>query len=381
MERLPKPISIGTVFVLVALIVGAPASLPATAQEVAPPNAASVNTPAAAASLHNPGFDNGDWYEFDLRYQLAYPSGAWLPDDDNNVANNIPENVRQDWRLWFLDGRDIVETDPEKVYVHSPIEAVQIRTYGERSHLAGIYQVIYNATPCLTYGFQMYAQSRPEGSGDSLTALQVGIDRVGWHPNSATDPAVHGSFPSTTVWGPAHNEYIWYYGPLTVTAEALGTTIAVFTYADANGGRSHRILWDSGSFWETTPGLIPDPDNPPVAAIGSVTVITSATSATLIWTTPVAALGQVYYRLISGPSTPISPTAPYSYSIYLPLINRSPAPWSWTALNKVPATEHFEAISDLQRGSTYEYIVASRGPVGEQCVTWVSERRTFTTAP
>jgi len=123
-----------------------------------------------APSLHNPGFDNHDWYEFHKRYQGAYPSGAWLPDDDNNVPNNIPDSIRQDWRLWFLDGTDIVEPDPEQTYVLN-VEAVQMRTYGEGKFLAGIYQPIYTTTPCLVYGFQIYAQSRPEGSDDRLIAM------------------------------------------------------------------------------------------------------------------------------------------------------------------------------------------------------------------
>ncbi|MFN3762730.1 MAG: hypothetical protein ACK4WK_05935, partial [Anaerolineae bacterium] len=191
---------------------------------------------AGTASLHNPGFDNHDWYEFHLRYQSTYPTGAWLPDEDNNTNNNIPDSIRQDWRLWFLDGTDVVKPDPEKTIVHAGAEALPLRTYSDlRKFLAGIYQPIYAATPCLVYGFQIYAQSRPEGSDDVLYALQVGIDRVGWHPNSYTDPAVHGSFPTTTVWGPAQ-KYQWSYGPLTVTAEAWNTKITVFTYADASGG-------------------------------------------------------------------------------------------------------------------------------------------------
>ncbi len=102
-------------------------SSPAAQAEPSPPEPAV--TIAGAASLHNPGFDNHDWYEFHLRYQGDYPSGAWLPDDDNNVGNNIPDSIRQDWRLWFLDGKDIVEPDPEKTYVLYD-EAVQMRTYG-----------------------------------------------------------------------------------------------------------------------------------------------------------------------------------------------------------------------------------------------------------
>lgn len=380
MERLLKPISIGTVFVLVALMVSTPVSVPVTAQEADLPTVVAVNAPVATASLHNAGFDNHDWYEFDLRYQSAYPSGAWLPDDDNNVDNNIPENVRQDWRLWFQHGTAIVDVDPEQTYQHMGSEAVQIRPYSWSldTQIAGLYQVIYNTIPGRVYEFQIYAQSRPEGSGDYLTALQVGIEPTGWHPPSATDPAVH-SFPATMKWGPSSTAYLWYYGPLAVIAEARSTSITVFTYADAKGGNSHRILWDTASFQEVS-SLIPDPDNPPAPdGISNLAVVTSTTAATVTWNTAYPALGQVYYRQISCPSTPVSPTESMTYTVYLPLVSRYVG-WSTTALNKDLLTAHSEMISGLQPGCTYEYIVASRGVAGGQCTTWVSDKWTFVTA-
>jgi hypothetical protein len=111
-----------------------------------------------------------------------------------------------------------------------------------------------------------------------------------------------------------------------------------------------------------------------------LTVITSSTSATVNWTTANAALGQVYYRQVSCPSAPVSPTTGLTYTIYLPLVSRYVG-WSTTTLNKTPLTSHSEAIGGLQAGCIYEYIVASRGLSGGQCVTWVSDKRTFTTAP
>ncbi|MDW8068688.1 MAG: hypothetical protein RML46_07235 [Anaerolineae bacterium] len=344
--------------------------------ETAPPAAADVIA-AGSASLHNPGFDNHDWYEFHLRYDRTYPKGAWLPDDDNNLNNNIPDSIRQDWRLWYLRGTDIVEPDPEGTYVLN-VEAVQMRTYGEGKFLAGIYQPIYNTTPCLVYGFQIYAQSRPEGSNDTLTVLQVGIDRVGWHPDSSTDPAVHGSFPGTTVWGPGR-QYQWSYGPLTVTAEAWNTKITVFTYADAAGGRSHRILWESASFWDATPPMIHDPNNLPTpSGISNLTVITASTTATITWTTASAALGQVYYRLVSAPAGP--PPPDYPYKVYLPIVMRQTG-WQYTPLNKTPTTSHQAVLTGLVPGGTYEFIAVARGLSGGQCVTWRSDTGQFTLAP
>lgn len=381
MKKPFKIISASTVFALVALMLCAPSSSPSTAQEAEPPGVAGVSTSAATASLRNPRFDNRDWYEFNRRYQAAYPPGAWVPDDDNNIRDDIPIGIRQDWRLWFHHGTAIVDVDPEQTHVHSGSEAVQIRPFpwSLDTQIAGLYQVIYNTIPGEVYEFQIYAQSRPEGSGDYLTALQVGIEPTGWHPPSATDPAVH-SFPATMKWGPSTNAYLWSYRPLAVIAEALSTRITVFTYGDAKGGSSHRILWDTASF-QKTPPLIPNPDSPPPpGGITNLAVVIGTTSVTITWNTFHGAMGQVYYRQVSCPFTPVSPTASMTRTVYLPLVSRHVG-WSTTALNKTLRTSHSAVIGGLRRGCTYEYIVASRGIADGHCITWVSEKRTFVTAP
>ncbi len=323
---------------------------------VAPPGPEENVAAITAASLHNAGFDNHDWYEYNTRYgnYISGDSGCWLPDDDNNVPDRIPEATRQDWRLWFLNGTDLLEPDPEQVYVHSG-EAVQIRAAGDfivqRTHVGGIYQVVYNATPCAVYRFRIYARSQSENNYPT-NALKVGIERTGWHPQPPQRPAVH-SWPSTIVWGVSHPEYEKYYGPLEVTAEALATTIVVYTYADAPGGRYHRILWDTASLEDVTPQLI-DPANPPAftGGINNLSTSVSGSQATVIWDTAIGTMGQVYYRMIA------------------------PSAGTWTAapLNKNLLTRHTETIT-VQAGATYEYIVASRGLSGSQCATWVSEKR------
>jgi len=375
---------------LIALVVFPPSSSPLVAyagRQAAPPEPIVEDALSNGASLHNPTFDNHDWYFFHERYDPSYPDGPGgsgrpiLPDDDNNLNNNIPQGILQDWRLWYMRGTPLIQTFVEDAIVQS-VEAVAIRTHDGDVHQGGLYQVIYNTTPCLLYNFQMYGRSQPDPGQNPYSSLQVGIDQVGWHPDSANDPAVPGAFPSTTVWGPAH-DYKRTFGPLTVTAEAQADKIAVYTYADALGGRRHAIVWDTGSFAEVTPAdLISDPDNPPATSgIYYPAVNTSRSSAQVSWSTASAALGQVYYRLSSTPSTPVSPTETLSYTMYLPLIGRAPTPWLSTSLNKSPVSTHSELITGLQAGSTYEYIVASRGLWGGQCVTWVSEKKNFTTAP
>jgi len=362
----------GLVAVLIALAAFAPLVQSPHAyagQGVAPPNPAGDNAVTAGASLHNPNFDNHIWYSFNERYPYGSLSPhSWMPDDDMAGGS-------QDWRIWYLDGSvPILTWASQEQEATSTDRAIKSRTYWGSDYRAGVYQVIQNATPCLTYQFQMHGKFKPGDSG-VLHALKVGIDRDGYYPS---DVAVHG-FPSTTAWGTSHPEYSGYYGSLEVTAEAWGDTITAFTYADADGG---EVLWDTGDFQEVTPDLISDPDNPPAASgISNLQVVTTSTSATVSWNTSASALGQVFYRLVSVPTTPVSPTTGLTHTVYLPLISRAPTPWSSTALNKSPATSHSVIISGLQANSTYEYIVASRGLSGGQCETWVSEKKEFTTAP
>ena len=334
--------------------------------------------PNSGASLHNPTFDNHRWYEFNQRYQSAYLPGSWLPDDDAGS-----EGPRQDWRLWFLDGTAIVESDPESVYAHFD-EGIQMRPYewGKGAHqVAGIYQVVYNTTPGYLYEFQLYGQSRPEDDYRDAV-IKVGIDQVGWHPDSKNDPAVHGSFPSTTIWGPAH-DYKWEYGPLTVTVEALADQISVFAYADAPGGRYHRILWDTGSFNEVGPELIPDPDNPPApSGITNLNVTPGRATAAMSWQSPGPSMGQIYYRLLSRPHTPITTTVPASYTVYMPYVSRERMPneWQSTTLEPTYTRTHSDVITGLEPGGTYEFIVASHGHGQDQFATWVSAKSTFVTS-
>jgi hypothetical protein len=330
--------------------------------------------PQATASLHNPTFDNHDWYEFNDRYG-HYLTGSWLPDDDNNASDSIPLASRQDWRLWFMDGWGIPEYDPDSTHADS-VEAVVMRSYNSTDNiLGGIYQPIYGTTPCLVYEFTMKAQSRL-AADDELIAIQVGIDRVGWHPTT-DDPAVHGSFPSSTVWGTAKKP-LWAYQTLSVQAEALADSITVFTYAHANGGNSHQIYFDTGTFRDVTPSRIYDPDNyAATSGISGLAASVGGTSATISWTSIGEGISQVFYHPL--PST-VSSTTTYSYTIYLPLIS-STMMWQATALDKNATTSHSVTISGLEPGTTYEYFVVTRGLSDGACTDWVSNKQQFTTAP
>jgi len=341
---------------------------------------------STASLLHNPTFDNHDWYEFNGRYG-NYLAGTWLPDDDGNGDDNIPLSSRQDWRIWFQDGTDVLEADPETTYAQS-VQGVQVRAYGDSwnsgHHLGGLYQVIYNTTPCLEYEFKMNAQARYEPPHDQIpdpfptdwvNTLRVGIDRTGWHL-ATNDPAVHGDFPATTKWGESQKHY-WEYGELSATAEAWADEVAVFTYADADGGRASRVLWDTGSFAEVTPAQIYDPADYTVPnGIYSLSSSVAGSSVLITWNTSKDAISQVYYHSLPTASPP--PTTTYTNTVYLPLVV-SNAAWQSTDLKKEPTSSHSFTLSGLEAGMTYEYIVVSKAYVsGDACSIWVKKDE-FTT--
>ena len=377
-RRLSLLLSIGLVLSSIVVVGFGARSTAVADSPLAAPAAPSGIAAPTEASLHNPTFDNEIWYPFHTRhgYGSNLTPDSWVPDDDT------PKGPQQ-WWLWFYDGTVPLLTWATKEIQQGDVtqgdRAVKGRVYWDGKHQAGLYQMIYGATPCLTYEFQMHAQAKLGEAGDVLHDFRVGIDRRGYRPATWAVQA----FPSTMVWGTLHTEYVNHYGLLTVTAEALDSTISVFTYADVDGGVSAEILWDSGSFQEVTaPELISDPDNPPGDASGissGPTVVASSTFATVNWTTSSPALSQVYYRLTAGASTPVTPTATLVFTVYLPHVSSERTPWLSTELDKSPKTSHSVVIGGLQPGSTYEYFVSSRGVSGEGCVTWVSNKREFTT--
>lgn len=322
---------------------------------------------AAAAGLHNPGFDNHLWYWFHERhgYGRNLVPDSFVPDDD---AQNGP----QQWWLWFHDGTVPILTWAS-TEIHQGDRAVKGRTYWDGRLQAGLFQIVYDATPCLTYEFQMYGKAKLNESGDVLRAFRVGIDRVGFRP----DTWGVSSFPNTTVWGPSHTEYVNTYGPLAVSAEAWSSTLSVYTYAEADGGKSVEFVWDTGSFREATPDMIHDPANLPApGGINIMGVHVGSTTTAIDWTTSNQTVGQVYYRRAPH----VGPTPTYTNTVYLPIVLGTVSKdWLVTPLIKTASTAHSANITGLLPGTTYQFLVVSRGLSGGQCVTWVSQEGTFTT--
>lgn len=250
-------------------------------------------------------------------------------------------------------------------------------------HVGGIYQVVHNTTPCLHYEFTMMGQARYDPPHDKkldtppdVSTLRVGIDRSGWYLDP-DDPAVHGGFPTSTQWGESQIHYETY-GELSVTAEAWGDKITVFTYADAEGGRATRVLWDTGSFSEVTPAYIFDPDTyTGSSGIFGLGASTDGSGNVLItWSTSQPAISQVYYSFVGD--SPGTPSDPLPNVVYLPLVYQPHEQvWHATALDKSAKTSHAVTLSGLASGD-YEYIVVSKGYAGgEACETW-TDRGEFT---
>lgn len=367
-RRLYLLFSIGLALIGVMVLgFGARAVTSSTDSPFAGPAAAPGVAAPAEASLHNAGFDNHIWYWFHERHDYGrnLVPDSFVPDDDTS-------NGPQQWWLWFHDGTVPILTWAS-TELHQGNKAVKGRTYWDGGLQAGLFQIVNGATPCLTYEFQMYGKAKLNEATDVLHALKVGIDRGGFRPATW---AVNG-FPSTTVWGTSHPEYINIYGPLSVSAEAWNSSISVYTYAEADGGQSVDFLWDTGSFQEVTPEMIHDPDDLPTpGGINVLPPIVYDTAAIIDWTTATEALGQVYYRQVS----PGGPTPSYTNTVFLPIVvGTASHEWLATPLIKTPSTAHSATLTGLVPGKSYEYVVVSRGLSGGQCVTRVSSADTFTT--
>ncbi|MGC9396815.1 MAG: hypothetical protein ACP5J4_18375 [Anaerolineae bacterium] len=329
---------------------------------------------AATPTLQNAGFDNHRWYEFNDRYG-TWLVGSWVPDDDDGQR-------LQDWRLWYMRNTPLVKSFPESGIVQAGVESVALRSYSGDVQEGGLYQVIYDVTPCLHYQFQIYGLSRPDDALPNPAAeLRVGLDATGWHTDPASDPALPGYYPASIVWSAPQDFKYPNFGLLQVTAEAQSDKVTAYTRALAYGGTKHAIVWDSGTFQEATPAMLHDPTNLPTPTINNANAAAGQNSAQINWSTEAlgTAVSQVYYALRpAGNGTPPD----YPYKIYLPMVTGgTPPTWTASPIDKTPATEHSVTLYGLLSGRTYDYIAVSRGLNGGACTTWVSAPQQFTTTP
>jgi hypothetical protein len=260
-------------------------------------------------------------------------------------------------------------------------------------YLAGVWQPA-QVTPCQDYRLEGYVRV------DGFYHPQVGINPLGWKPPER--PGDYGcsrygsetlcykeglhswaDMPTSTVWSVDTNPPKYAWTGLSVTAEALTTTISVWALSAPESPGVLSSYWDYMSLYQVprqTPlapnGLVLAPDlslNP--------TVITGTTTQ-IQWTTSQPAFSQVFYRLHSTPT--VSITSSLTSTAYLPLVVRggyvSVDDFTYhTEPTTVMATSHSFSLSGLEAGQTYDYMVALRGFDGSTCVTTGSVIGTFTT--
>jgi hypothetical protein len=279
------------------------------------------------------------------------------------------------------------------------------------AYIAGIYQSV-SAFPCALYQFEAYnfndfAQAHPK----------VGIDPIGEvlppyiPPDGDTlplncPPTGHSKCPNPgieslselpprMVWSPELEHAGW--AAISVTTEALSTTISVWTYVapDPVGAPARSTYWDYASLVQVSPQtLSPDGRFPaPDGKISGLTVTPSATTAQIRWTTGQPAFSQVFYRLhppapsCTGTACIICPpgTTCSIHTAYLPLIARGPGSVNdftfKTVPTTVPTTNPTVSLTGLEAGKAYDFVVMSRAFTSGACVSSVSSTGTFTTTP
>jgi hypothetical protein len=382
-----KPFVFLSAIVLVLVVVLALGALRlVNAQGEQPPTGQSVTATSGPNLLANPGFgDAGFYFRWPNSLVADYWYRYWYDDHD------IPE---------FIDGGSVYHNAcypppaPGQMCRDTSNNSQGYIRYGG-SYIAGVWQPV-RVTACMDYEFQGYVRTDSTGYHP-----KVGINQGGWTPperpgdyscTSGEAPAMlcykegfksEYLIPDSTVWSGDINNPAYAWTPVTVTAEALSTTITVWTNVAPEGG-SQSTYWDYMSLYQVprqTPlapnGLVLVPDlslNP--------TVVTGTTTAQIQWTTSQPAFSQVFYRLHS--TSTVSITSSLTPTVYLPFVVRSGYvsvdDFAYhTEPTSAMATSHSFSLSGLEAGQTYDYMVALRGFNGSTCVTTGSMIGTFTT--
>jgi len=252
------------------------------------------------------------------------------------------------------------------------------------NYIAGMWQPVQVAA-CANYQFSGYVRTDAPGYRP-----KVGIDPTGWQQppknnpgpgdydcpptGSSLCPRDHFSYesdmPATIVWSAPYaydppTPPVYWRGPLSVTTEALSTTITVWTYAAPSNPGSQSTYWDYMSLVQVPPpnnkliavGALPAPDG----SVTNVATATTALRAELTWTSDAPALSQVLYHYV-GDATMASPPAIASFVAEYELS---------TAIDYAPSKNHSVRLPDLRPLSLYDYVILSRRVVGNVCQTSV----------
>lgn len=227
--------------------------------------------------------------------------------------SGIPEvQVASNWTPWWWDnpGHDPPYFRPEYKRALSSVfpkrvlsgsSAQQWFTF-HASHLAGLYQQVFNVTPNQRYRFTIFAQVWSSLEDDPNTSvlpanphLQIGIDPTGnWDPGS---PDI--------VWSPEASmaSIIDQWGILSVDATAINDVVTVYMRTNPEFANKHNdTYWDQASLELIGP---PEPTPlPPTDTPGPATNTPEATN------TPVATNTPMVTNTLPPTNTPLPSNTP-----------------------------------------------------------------------
>jgi hypothetical protein len=332
------------------------------------------NTKATAGDPYT--FDYQDfWKEY---REWGYPAGSRLPCNGTSESTCIWA-----WRPWYKHTTNLPVYDSER-YTGRTVSGygMMMRDSQTSGHNidAGIFRVEANVELCHTYRFTMWVRSGLEPATPASTdaRMQIGISPSGFAPDQIvlTDTDI-----GSIIWsGYANPQY--YYQNLSLEAEALASSMTLFTRANPTSDNNPYFFWDEGSFSEVPyVGDLVDITQPlPSAQGGLAPSVTPATTyAQISWSTSAQTLGQVLYREV------ISVTAemPEPYKVYLPFVARTNVSANWLISSVQDwTTNHSITLTGLKSNTQYEYVVVSYGSYAGACTTLISESappRKFTT--
>lgn len=247
---------------------------------------ASELTAQAGNLLQNPGFEGsfGAWNGINEIQVAANWTPWWWEDPDHNPAYFRPEYKRA-----------LASIFPKRVF--SGDSAQQWFTF-HASHIAGMYQQVFNVSPGQHYRFSIWAQvwSSIEDNPDRSVSpanphLRIGIDPTGgWNPGA---PSViwSGEAPMSGI--------IDQWGLMSMEATAQNNVITVFMYTNPDFANKHNdMYWDHAALEAVQP---PQPTAPPSSTPGPATNTPQATNTPAATPTHTATPTET-------PSPPASPT-------------------------------------------------------------------------
>lgn len=376
-----KAVLIGMAVLLLVLAVNPyPANTNKVLASPPEPPLRAFSAPIPGNLLTNGDFDN-PIYPFYWRPTNHFVGGMWY----EWFAVEIPE---------FIDGgitsHNVCypEPPPGKLCVENEHNSSQGYIRWGAPYVAGIYQPV-TVTPCQYYKFEMYNRN-----DDPHYHPKVGIDPTGQGLPAYIPPDGNGlpvncppdgkskcpnpglkspaDLPPNIVWSPEFDHAAYTWASQSVIAEAVSTTVTVWTYAAPEAIGPLSTYWDYGSLIQVPSpsgmlisGTLPSPDG----AITGVTTATTAFRANIAWQTNGPAVSQVLYHYVGDATMPSPPPIAGSAADYE---LHTPIDMAWSIAHSV-------RLPSLRPMSLYDYAILSRRLVGGACQTSVVTGRVSTT--